>query len=142
MILPKLPITLGGKTIYIDVMVVQGPSDFNLLLGGDYLYVMGALVSSLFQVMCFPHQGSIVIIDRITFIGPKSVPTQPSSLNGSYVQAVSPSAQVNYVATCSMPTSTDDVVGDVVRQVLGKLEPVFFIWIPGHISLVECCSPI
>ncbi len=34
-ILPQLPITLGGKTSYIDVMVVQGPLDFNLLLGHD-----------------------------------------------------------------------------------------------------------
>ena len=34
--LPYLPITLGGKTVCIDVMVVQGPLDFNLLLGRDY----------------------------------------------------------------------------------------------------------
>ena len=47
-ILPQLPITLGGKTVYIDMMVVQGPLDFNLLLGRDYVYVMGDLVSSLF----------------------------------------------------------------------------------------------
>ena len=32
-ILPHLPITLGGNTMCIDVMVVQGPLDFNLLLG-------------------------------------------------------------------------------------------------------------
>ena len=32
-ILPHLPITLGGKTICIDVMVVQGPLYFNLRLG-------------------------------------------------------------------------------------------------------------
>ena len=56
-ILSKFPITLGGKTIYIDVMVVPGPLDFNLLLGHDYTYVMGALVSSLFHVIFFPHQG-------------------------------------------------------------------------------------
>ena len=43
-ILPKFPITLGGKTVYIDVMVVQCSLDFNLLLGCDYVYVMGALV--------------------------------------------------------------------------------------------------
>ena len=50
-ILSKLPVTLGGKTIYIDVMVVPGPLDFNLLLGGDYAYAMGAIVSSLFRVI-------------------------------------------------------------------------------------------
>jgi len=89
-ILPKLPITLGGKIVYIDVMVFQGPLDFNLLLGRDYVDVMGALVSSLFRAMCFPHDKSIAIIDQITFIGPESTPNQPSSLNCSYMQVVSP----------------------------------------------------
>ena len=65
-----MPITSGGKIVYIDVMVVQGPLDFNLLLGRDYVYVMGALVSSLFHVTCFPHERRIVIIDQLTFIGP------------------------------------------------------------------------
>lgn len=32
-ILPQFPITLGGKVVYKDVMVVQGPLYFNLLLG-------------------------------------------------------------------------------------------------------------
>jgi hypothetical protein len=34
--LPQVPITLGGKTVFIDVMVVQDPLDFSLLLGRDY----------------------------------------------------------------------------------------------------------
>ena len=41
------------------------------------------------------------------------------------MQAVSPSPQVNCMATYSMPTSTDDLVGDVVHHVLGALEPNF-----------------
>ena len=32
-ILPNFSITLEGKTICIDLMVVRGPLDFNLLLG-------------------------------------------------------------------------------------------------------------
>lgn len=56
-ILLKLPVTLGGKTIHMDMMIVPGPLDFSLLLGHDYTYAMGALISSLFHVMCFPHQG-------------------------------------------------------------------------------------
>ena len=43
-------------------MVVQGPLDFNLLLGCDYAYAMGAMVSSLFRVIFFPHEGQIVTI--------------------------------------------------------------------------------
>jgi hypothetical protein len=31
--LPQFPVTLGGKTVFIDVMVVQYPLDFSLLLG-------------------------------------------------------------------------------------------------------------
>jgi hypothetical protein len=31
--LPQFPVTLGGKTIFINVMVVQDPLDFSLLLG-------------------------------------------------------------------------------------------------------------
>ena len=62
-ILPKLPITLGGKTVYLDMMVVQGPLDFNLLLGRDYAYAMGVVVFSLFHVIYFPHKGRIVTID-------------------------------------------------------------------------------
>ena len=62
-ILQMLPITLGGNIVYIDVTVIQGPLDFNLILVCYYIYVMGALVSSLFRVMCFPHEGRIVTID-------------------------------------------------------------------------------
>jgi hypothetical protein len=31
--LPQFPVTLGGKIVFIDVMVVQDPLDFSLLLG-------------------------------------------------------------------------------------------------------------
>ena len=46
-ILPHLRITSGGKTVCIDVMVVQGPLDFNMLLGRDYVYAMKAVVYTL-----------------------------------------------------------------------------------------------
>jgi len=74
-ILPKFPITFGGKTVYIDVSVTQGASDFSLLLGRDYVYTMGALVSSLFSVVCFPHNGRIVTIDQLSFVRPRVPPT-------------------------------------------------------------------
>jgi hypothetical protein len=31
-ILPQFSVTLGGKTVYVDVMVVHDPLEFNLLL--------------------------------------------------------------------------------------------------------------
>jgi hypothetical protein len=55
--LPQFPVTLGGKTVFIDVMVVQDPLDFALLLWRDYVYAMKAIVSTLFRVIYFPHNG-------------------------------------------------------------------------------------
>ena len=50
-ILPQLPITffLGGGIIYLNVMVVPGPLDYNLLLGYEYIYDMGAIFQHSFE---------------------------------------------------------------------------------------------
>ena len=77
-ILPKLPVTLGSKTVHIDVMFIPGPLDFHMLLGNDYTYAMEALVSSVFRVVCFPHEGRIVTIDQLSFFGPDLVTGPPS----------------------------------------------------------------
>jgi hypothetical protein len=68
--LPQFPVTLGRKTVFIDVMVVQDPLDFTLLLGRDYVYAMKAIVSTLFCVISFPHDGIIVTFDELSFIDP------------------------------------------------------------------------
>ena len=62
-VLPQFPVTLGGKTVVIDVMVVQDPLDFDLLLRRDYVYAMKTIVSTLFRVIYFPHDGRILTID-------------------------------------------------------------------------------
>ena len=94
-ILPHFPITLGGKMVCIDVMVVQGPLDFNLLLGRDYVYAMKAVVSTLFRVMHFPHDGKIVTIDQLSFVTPDHhiTPSNQTTLNVPHVLVVpSPSS--------------------------------------------------
>ena len=72
------------------MMVVQGPLDYNLLLGHCYIYSMGAIVSSLFRVMCFPHEGQVVkLIDQISFPGSHIANSQMPSLNGLFMQGMS-----------------------------------------------------
>jgi hypothetical protein len=61
-------VTLGGKTVFIDVTVVQYPLDFALLLGRDYVYAMKAIVSTRFHVISFPHDGRVVTVDQLSFI--------------------------------------------------------------------------
>jgi hypothetical protein len=47
-VLPQFPISLGEKIVSVDVIVVQGPLDFNMLLERDYVYAMNVVVSTLF----------------------------------------------------------------------------------------------
>ena len=69
-ILPSLKVCLGGKTVAIEVEVVDAPLDYNLLLGRNWMYSMQAIASSLFHVVCFPHNGKIVMIDQMAFKNP------------------------------------------------------------------------
>jgi hypothetical protein len=57
---------LDGKTILVNMLVVQGPLDFTMLLGHDCVYAMNVLVSTLFRVIHFPHNGSIVTIGQLS----------------------------------------------------------------------------
>jgi len=56
-----------GGIVCIEVMVVQVPLDINFLLKHDYVYAMEVLmevmVSIIFQVMHFLHDGEIFTID-------------------------------------------------------------------------------
>jgi hypothetical protein len=149
-VLPQFPITLGGKIVFIDVMVVQDPLDFDLLLGRDYVYAMKAIVSTLFRVIYFPHDGRIVTIDQLSFVGPDLTINSMTSLNGSYMQTVSPPPQVNYVALSPMPSAADedepltvssvsydlDLVVDMVISSIGLLEPDLLT----PIATLDMCS--
>jgi hypothetical protein len=157
-VLPQFPVTLGGKNVFIDVMVVQDPLDFDLLLGRDYVYAMKAIVSTLFRVISFPHDGRIVAIDQLSCIGPDLITNPMSSLNGSYMQMVSPPPQVNYVALSPMPSAVDedepltislasydlDPVVDMVISSIGIVENDLLTPYRGHrhVFLPECFSSI
>jgi hypothetical protein len=130
--LPQFPVTLGGKTIFIDVMVVQYPLDFALLLGQDYVYAMKSIASTLFCVIYFPHDGIIVTIDQLSFIGPNWI----TSLNGSYMQTVSPLPQVNYVALSPMPSVSNAYEPLTVSSLPYDLDPVVYMVI-SSVGLLE-----
>jgi hypothetical protein len=66
-------------------MVVQDPSDFDLLLGRDYVYAMKAIVSTFFLMIYFPHDGRIVVIDQLSWVSPNLITNPMRSLNCSYL---------------------------------------------------------
>jgi hypothetical protein len=115
-------------------MVVGDPLDFDLLLGRDYFYAMKAIVSTLFRVISFPHDGRMVTIDQLSFIGLDWI----TSLNGSYIQTISPPPHVNYVSLSPMTSAYDDLdpVVDMVISSIGSLE--FDLLTP--IMALDMCS--
>jgi hypothetical protein len=69
-IVPSFPVQLGGKTVCVEVEVFDAPLDYNLLLGWSWTYAMQVVVSIVFQVLLFPHEGRIVTIDQLSFSRP------------------------------------------------------------------------
>jgi hypothetical protein len=59
-------IELGGKTILIDIEVIDAPLDYNILFGHRYMYAMNVVASSVFRMMMFPHNGKIITIDQVS----------------------------------------------------------------------------
>jgi hypothetical protein len=66
----NVPVELEGKTILIDIEVIDAPLDYNILFGRSYMYAMKAVASSVFQTMMFPHNGKIVTIDQVSHYEP------------------------------------------------------------------------
>jgi hypothetical protein len=69
-IFQNVPIELGGKTILIDIEVIEAQLEYNILLGRTYMYAMKAVASSIFRTIMFPHNGKIVTIDQVTHYEP------------------------------------------------------------------------
>jgi hypothetical protein len=63
-ILPSFLVQLGGKTIEVEVDVVDALLYYNLFLGRNWTYSMIVVVSFIFHTLCFPHEGKIVMIDQ------------------------------------------------------------------------------
>jgi hypothetical protein len=69
-VLQSFIVTLKGKTILVDIEVVDAPLDYNLLLGRSWFYAMTVVASSMFLIFRFPHQGKIIIVDQLDYTTP------------------------------------------------------------------------
>jgi hypothetical protein len=63
-VLMSLSIMLEGKEINVEVEVFDAPLNYNLLLGRRWIDSMHTIVSTLFCVLRFPHQGRVITIDQ------------------------------------------------------------------------------
>jgi hypothetical protein len=85
-----------------------------MLLRHDHVYVMNDVVSTLFQVMNFPHNGSIVTVNQLAYDNhhPNSALVQAAPLYVPNVYVDSTPPQVNYVVSyprCSTASEQEPV---------------------------------
>jgi hypothetical protein len=66
----NVPVELGGKTMLIDIEVINTPLDYNIMFGHSYMYAMKAVASSVFRTMMFPHNRKIITIDQVSYYEP------------------------------------------------------------------------
>jgi hypothetical protein len=71
-VLIALSISLEGKSVTVEVEVFDTSLDYNLLIGHSWKDVMSTIVSTLFHVIRFPHQGKFVTVDQLTFFSSDS----------------------------------------------------------------------
>ena len=71
-IINNLQVELEGKKISIDVEFVDGPLDYNILLWKPWVYAITAIVSAYFRMIAFPHKGTIIVINQLSFFASAS----------------------------------------------------------------------
>ena len=124
----NLKIELGGKTVTVEIEVVDGPLYYNILLGRPWVYVMAIVVSTYFRNIAFPFKGGITVIDQLAFFANSSQATgsiplvhrpplslqsvgvglfkDPSLMGTFTLPSLSNLAEVARVETCNMISST------------------------------------
>ena len=61
-VLKSLAITLQGKTINVEVEVVDAKLNYNILLGCSWTHAMLCVPSTIFRFIKFPYEGKIITV--------------------------------------------------------------------------------
>jgi hypothetical protein len=72
-IVPAFLVQLSGKTVEVEVEVLDAPLDYNLLLVRNWTYAMIVVISFVFGTLNFPREGNIVMIDKLSFVCDRSI---------------------------------------------------------------------
>ena len=65
-IINNLHVELWQKIVTVDVEVLDGPIDYNILLGRPWVYAMNAIFSTFFRMIAFPYKGTITVINQLS----------------------------------------------------------------------------
>ena len=84
----------------VDIEVINGPFDYNILLGRPWVYSMTAIVYTYFRIIAFPHEGAITVINRLSFF------TSISQVTGSVPFVHAPKLALQNVGVGLLKDST------------------------------------
>ena len=104
-----------------------------MLIGHDYVYAMNVVVSTLFRLMHFPHNGSIVTINQLASDNhhPNSTLFHTTPLYVPSIRVDSNPPQVNYVASyprCSISSEQEPVQSFLPsRDLIAAIDPLVYL---------------
>ena len=135
----NLQIELGGKTVTVEVEVVHGPLDYNILLGRPWVYAMADVVSMYCHTITFHFNGGITVIDQLALFSNSSQATgnipfvhgpplslqsvgvgifkDPSLMGTFTLPSPSDLVEVARVETCNMISSTSSDLKGITNKV-------------------------
>jgi hypothetical protein len=112
-IIPSFPLQLEGKKVCVEVEVVDVPLNYNILLGQSLTYALTTVVSMIFQVLCFPHEGQIITVDHLSFshIDPSSGESMVSMIDNPQLGTINLGVRLfpYLIGTFDYPPPTNDV---------------------------------
>jgi len=88
---------LEGNTVEIEVE--DASLNYNLILGQSWTHAVFCVISSLFHVLHFPHEGKIFTVDQLYFFS-------SNSLNGNVPYVRNTKIPYESVGTCLFKDST------------------------------------
>ena len=72
--LASFPITLHGKTVTVDIEVIDRKLNYNLLLGRSWTYAMMTIISTIIRIIQFSLDGKVITVDQFSFCTPDYSP--------------------------------------------------------------------
>jgi len=88
-IIPSFSIQLGGKIVSVEVEVVNAAINYIFLLGRSWTYAMTVIMSYVFRVVHFPHEGNIIMINQLYYTR-----NNPNTSAGSNILSIENSSLV------------------------------------------------
>lgn len=122
-----------GKTISIEVEVVDAPIEYNLLLERTWFYEIKVVIFYLFYVMCFHHLWKFVTIDSLDYC------TLDLRTNANTNVSFYSDSPRGYVSVNVGLFKDSYLLGTFPPPLLniGPMEPIYMISCIGHFSLTS-----